>query len=490
MDQTPNLNLPIPNAEAVPPTNISGEFPRIALALTMLDLIIHTLQGVVANKADAAHTQAISTITGLTEALAAKMPANATFSLDSLTDVQGAADALVNYVLVKKSTGQWEPSTALAALGIHNHAISEVVGLADELLALASNIATKADAVTVTGALAARLRSDAGQGLTAAQQGQARANLGGGVLAGSRNKLINGDFNIWQRATSQTSNGYGSDDRWANEQQGSTKTHSRQAFSLGQSAVPGNPAFFSRTVVVSAAGSASFVFKRQKIEGVRTLAGRRATLTFYAKADANKNMAVEILQRFGTGGAPSADVRADTRKVALTSAWQKFSYALDLPSIAGKTLGSNGDDFLQLAFWFDAGSSFNAATDTLGQQSGTFDIAHVSLVEGDATTEEDPFAPRHPQQELALCQRYYVRFVDVGMAFTGGAGAVHTMALVFPVVMRTIPTTSNVLGGVALNLSAVTVSRISQSNFTIELTPTATGYSYGLQYNVNFDAEL
>lgn len=148
MDTTPHFNLPIPNADAVPATKISEEFPRLADALIMLDAIIFALQGVVAGKAATDHTQAISTITGLTEALAAKMPANTTFSLDSLTDVQGAADALVNYVLVKKANGQWEPSTALAALGIHNHAISEIVGLTEQLLdiidALDTLAATKA----------------------------------------------------------------------------------------------------------------------------------------------------------------------------------------------------------------------------------------------------------------------------------------------------------------------------------------------------------
>ena len=155
MDFTPNLNLPIPNADAVPPKNISQQFPDIAIALTMLDEIVHNLQVVVAGKADTDHTQAMSTITGLVEALAAKMPANQTFSLDSLTDVQGAAEALVNYVLVKNASGFWVPSTALAALGVHNHAISEVVGLADLLTdiedaidALNLNKANKATTVT------------------------------------------------------------------------------------------------------------------------------------------------------------------------------------------------------------------------------------------------------------------------------------------------------------------------------------------------------
>lgn len=188
MDTTTNLNLPIPNENAVPPTNISAEFPRIALAFVMLDTIIHTLQGVVAGKANSEHSQAISSITGLTEALAAKMPANTTFSLDDLTDVQGATEALVNYVLVKKASGQWEPSSALAALGVHNHAISEVVGLGDVLVALDAGIATKADATSVSLALADRLRFDAGQSLTAPQQAQARENIGFGAAVAAYSK--------------------------------------------------------------------------------------------------------------------------------------------------------------------------------------------------------------------------------------------------------------------------------------------------------------
>jgi hypothetical protein len=144
MDETTHLNLPIPNADAVPPTNISDEFPRIALAFVMLDLIIHTLQESVAGKAEAEHNHAISAITGLAEALAEKMAADATFSLDDLQDVQGAAAAAVNYVLVKNAEGNWVPSSALAAIGEHDHSIEQVVGLAEALIDFAEALAALA----------------------------------------------------------------------------------------------------------------------------------------------------------------------------------------------------------------------------------------------------------------------------------------------------------------------------------------------------------
>src|SRR5210317_2630812 len=104
-----------------------------------------------------------------------------------------------------------------------------------------------------------------------------------------RNKIINGNFDIWQRGTSQTSNGYGSADRWESFHSGSTKTASQQAFTVGQTDVPSNPKYYLRHVVSSVAGSGNRVLVNQKIEGVSTLAGQTVTLSFWAKADSNKS---------------------------------------------------------------------------------------------------------------------------------------------------------------------------------------------------------
>jgi hypothetical protein len=220
-----------------------------------------------------------------------------------------------------------------------------------------------------------------------------------------RNKIINGNFDFWQRGISQTSSTYASDDRWYNGNSGSTKTHSLQSFTLGQTDVPGEPTYYSRTVVTSVAGVNNFVNKRQSIESVRTLAGKTVTVSFYAKADASKNMSVEFEQYFGSGGSPSAAVNITPQKIALTTSWQRFELAFSIPSISGKTLGTDGKDNLALFFWFDAGSTYNSRTDTLGQQSGTFDIAQVQVEEGSVAT---PFEKRPIQVELDLCRRYYV----------------------------------------------------------------------------------
>jgi hypothetical protein len=220
-----------------------------------------------------------------------------------------------------------------------------------------------------------------------------------------KNYVINGKFDIWQRGTTQTTSGYGSADRWQFTNTGSTKTTSQQSFTLGQTDVPENPKYFSRTVVTSVAAVGNFTANFQRMENVLLSSGKTFTLSFYAKADATKNIAVEFTQSFGTGGAPSADVTSiSVSTLALTTNWQKYTVTGTFPSVSGKTLGTAGNDYFQFIFWLEAGSTFNTRTNTLGQQSGTFDISQVQLEEGSVATN---FEYRSIQTELALCQRYY-----------------------------------------------------------------------------------
>lgn len=229
-------------------------------------------------------------------------------------------------------------------------------------------------------------------------------NLNGGPLAGFRNAIINGNFDIWQRGTSFTGSEYGAD-RWDHARNGTTHTATRQPFTVGQTDVPNEPTYFCRTVVSTVAGAGNYAILVQKIEDVRTFAGQQVTVSFWAKADATKNISVELNQFFGTGGSPSAKVTAiGTTKVSIGTTFQKVTVTATLPSISGKTIGTNNDTFFSLQIWFDAGSDFNARTDTLGQQSGTFEIAQVQIEPGSVAT---PFEQRPIGTELALCQRYY-----------------------------------------------------------------------------------
>lgn len=335
-----------------------------------------------------------------------------------------------------------------------------------------------------------------------------------GDISGSglmfRNKLINGGFDIWQRGTSQgtSSTGFGADDRWNNGQNGSTKTASRQTFTLGQTDVPGNPKYWARTVVTSSAGASNYVYKAQPIESVLTLAGQTATLSFWAKADASKNIAVEFIQNFGTGGSPSSAVLGiGVTTFALTSSWKYFTATISIPSISGKVLGSNNDDSLNLQFWFDAGSTFNARTNSLGQQSGTFDIANVQLEAGPQAT---PFEQRPISIEMPLCMRYY-QLSPIGWPLTVNSNnSYFFLSGSFPVVMRGTPnvaqTTTAISGkpvgpntasdwtGTTTNATGAVASTTGLASLQfsgLSATPPANAY-YALNTagKLSFDAEL
>lgn len=325
------------------------------------------------------------------------------------------------------------------------------------------------------------------------------------------NYIINGNFDFWQRNTSQTSNGYGSDDRWANRYAGGLTymTHSRQSFTIGQTDVPGNPKYFSRTDEGGAVSSSDYIIKEHRIENVSTLSGKTATLSFYAKANSSLNISTELAQYFGSGGS-STVVGIGVNKVAVSTSWQKFELTFDIPSISGKTVGSGGDDYLVVIIWFSGGSDYNSRNDSLGFQTGIFDISQVKLEEGDSAT---PFIPRPLEQELALCQRYYWKSYDLdtvpgsstSIGYTAfqlddvdAATRSFVVVVEFPVVMRTIPTitcysylngaSGYVVAGGVVNKTA-NISGVGQRSFRVY--GVGNSVTYGLTaFQATADAEL
>ena len=315
-------------------------------------------------------------------------------------------------------------------------------------------------------------------------------DTGGSTLLGRRNAIINGNFDVWQRGTSQTVSGYGSADRWSIEVSGSTESVTQQTFALGQTDVPHNPKYYLRDVVTTAGTSGAYSVLVQKIEGVESFAGETVTFSFYAKADSAKNVAVEFSQRFGTGGSPSANVNSiDVTTVSLTTSWTKYTVTADIPSISGKTLGTDGTDHLRVLIWLDAGSTYNARTNSLGNQSGTFEFAQVQLESGSVAT---PFERRSVGEELALCQRYY-QYHNLGVSFFLDAylltNTYHRTPFNYPVKMRAIPTGSTTLG-ISTNTSQHDITAIGESALQLSIRPITTGRAYGYYEEIFLDAEL
>ncbi len=239
-------------------------------------------------------------------------------------------------------------------------------------------------------------------------------------LLRGENAIINGNFDFWQYGTSIVSSTSASflADRWFHNTSGSTYSASRQEFTEGQTDVPGNPRYFLRHSVSVGNDFAGFL---QRIEGVDTFAGETATITAYVKGVNPGGGAVYcyLYQTFGTGGSPSVAVvvEQDEHPIVLTSSWQKISFTIDVPSMDGKTIGTDGNDALWLIF--------SQASDT-STDAWEMDISRVSMVLGDATGENDPYPRRSKQQELAACQRYFEKsyLLEVAPGTVTGNGKV------------------------------------------------------------------
>lgn len=148
---------------------------------------------------------------------------------------------------------------------------------------------------------------------------------------GQRNRLINGDFKIWQRDGGAFTANEVTANQWRAISNGSTHSVTRVAHTLGQSDVAGQPKYLLQDAVTSSAGAGNYSRLEQRIEDVATLAGSRVTISFDAKADAAKSIALSLAQNFGTSGSPSSEVVTHADKVALTTSWQRFSVTVDVP---------------------------------------------------------------------------------------------------------------------------------------------------------------
>ena len=275
------------------------------------------------------------------------------------------------------------------------------------------------------------------------------ANGGNGTAtanASFKNRIINGAMSINQRVNSLSTNNsqaYFIDRMWGFSGLSTAATFSQQS----SSGLTGFP-FFARAQRNSGNTGIGGVYMGQIVESnnLQDLQGQQVTLSFWARAGANysasgNTLAVYIrtgttadqgLNQLIAGWAGQSDLAST---VTLTTSWQYFSRTF--------TLASNIQE-LSIFFW-------NAVSGTAGA-SDFFDVTGVQLEKGSTATS---FDYRPYGTELALCQRYYFRIRGNGTAYVGvGSGITVTttransLAVKFPVTMRTNPSFTVGPGGI------------------------------------------
>jgi hypothetical protein len=322
-----------------------------------------------------------------------------------------------------------------------------------------------------------------GGSLTA--NGLSFSSINGGPLAGTRNRIINGDMRIDQRfAGTSALFGAGSAyvlDRWfgvatiANRMRVQQVTDAPAGFSNSQK--------FSADANSTIGATDHFVII-QRVEGFNasdlsfgTASAVSITVSFWVKASATGTYGGSIRNASFNRSYPF------TYSIAAANTWEKKF--VTIPGDTAGTWGTGNGIGLDLIFDLGVGSTFRgtagswSGSNFIGATGATSILAtsgaswHFTGVQLEAGTVATPFERRSFGQELALCQRYY----ESGGTFTTGTTASNALGranICFAVQKRSSPTLGiTVVAG--QNSSNFSLPYVSTSGFVAAAAGAAVG---------------
>lgn len=317
-------------------------------------------------------------------------------------------------------------------------------------------------------------------------------------IAGGRNAVINGAFNVWQRGTSfNGSSPYYGADRWFFARPGAVagSTLSRQSSGLT------GFTYCARMQRDSGNTNTSEVRIFQSLETINSLqfAGKQITVSFYVRSGANysggSNTRINVGsgtgtdQQLGNTGYTGYALVAQLATITPTSTWTRYSVT-----------GSVSSSATEIGFEINYTPTGTA---------GANDYIEITGVQLEAGAVATPFEFEDIGTTLRKCQRYYQR-ISPALAYGafGGFGAAGSTTgadfdIPLPVQMRVTPTaldvsganhfggsTSNVLyASTGIAIQGATASR-SVMSVTLSGMSTTAGLSMRLLANNNSSAYL
>ena len=335
--------------------------------------------------------------------------------------------------------------------------------------------------------------------------------------SGFKNKLINGNFDVWQRGTtfgfrdptSQPSR-YTAD-RWKMVNSGINTTQtldvSVNRIPIGLGELNGTDTYskygLEFAIGTGGYGATSETYLYQRIEGIEHFPRGYATVSFFAKATVtNAKLGVSFRRDFGGGTAPdyiATGVEKNSQKnegfvMTLPNTWTRFAYTFALPDSKNGQVGNLTTDGPELRFFIRAGSDLvgedvsEAINPNLaGVNDYRIQLAQVQFEYGQ---DASPFELNDPTTEFKRCQRYYQTnnqenpFRDIvnlskPSADNNDSIPIETTSysVRYPVEIRN-PTTSQV--DVKVDSGSISVSRKSKTGFR----GTKTGSTVQLNYQV------
>jgi hypothetical protein len=308
-----------------------------------------------------------------------------------------------------------------------------------------------------------------------------------GFNAGGKNYIINGGFDIWQRGTSFTGQNEYTADRFKISWNGANGTTTRQL-----SGIPGIQ-YCQRIQRNAGNANVSGVFGGYALgpEDVIPLQSKVVTLSAYVRAGANYSSASSLLffgvnWGTGTGGQVFAQLTNDavlaSPSFTLTTAWQRVSFTMTIPSTA--------TELRFYPYYYEVGTA--GANDY-------FEWTGVQLELGPTPTAFSRYGGGYAG-ELAACLRYYwqttsspngaVTIMTGGLA--SGTSNVAQLYCALPSPMRSIPTASIAStnlqfwdatgGGSGYSVGAITAQNSSAYQGTLNIA--SSGLTNNNRYNL------
>lgn len=239
------------------------------------------------------------------------------------------------------------------------------------------------------------------------------------------NKIINGNFDIWQRGISFAAAGnIITADRWKYVNNGNSAVHSISR----STGVPSNEGaqyslFLNCTTADDTIGASGSVIIRYIIEGydILDLVGNTFTLSFWVRALKTGTYCVSFRN--------SGNDRSYVVEYTVTSdAWEFHTITVPDGLISAGTWDFTNGVGLRISWALAAGSNFHTTAGawqegnflaTANQVNGvdsTSNNFRLSMVQITRTPVALPFEARAYGHELMLCQRYYEKSFDVETA--------------------------------------------------------------------------
>jgi hypothetical protein len=276
------------------------------------------------------------------------------------------------------------------------------------------------------------------------------------INAGRRNLIINGDMRIDQRnaGASHTGSGfvYSTDRWWTYYASGFSGTITRQQSTDAPDGFTHSLKWTVGTADTSITSTEQYIIN-QSIEaqnmsqlGLGTSWAKNFTLSFWVKSSVTGQYGVMV-------GSSSNTLYTTTVTVNAADTWEYKT--VTIPGTSTGSWGTGNNIGLYVRITLAAGTDYqtNFGTWSVGtykltnssqvnwmKTSGnTFYLTGVQLEVGSVAT---PFEHRSYGEELALCQRYFIKHINT--SFYNAGVSSHTLRVALPVEMRANPTITRV----------------------------------------------